>query len=273
MPDIRSLLVHLDTGSQAAARLAAGIALAKRFDATLDVMFAVTPATLAVGWAGAAESAALLAELDQQRRDEARAAFDAAAAGAGVPMGWHESAAGLPVAATIEAALTRDLVLLGQRNPAERWSAILPPDFVESVVIGSGQGTLVLPYTGAPAGFGERALVAWKPTREAGRALRAALPFLQRAKVVDLVAWGEDGVATVAAAEAHLGRHGVSCRVHRQGVAPDPVGEALLSQAADFGSDLLVMGLYGHSRAREWVLGGASRTLLQSMTLPVLMAH
>jgi nucleotide-binding universal stress UspA family protein len=61
--------------------------------------------------------------------------------------------------------------------------------------------------------------------------------------------------------------------MHRRNGAPESVGDALLSLAADTSADLLVMGCYGHTRAREWVLGGATRTVLKSMTLPVLMAH
>jgi nucleotide-binding universal stress UspA family protein len=70
-----------------------------------------------------------------------------------------------------------------------------------------------------------------------------------------------------------LARHGVNAEIEQTVSADLPVGEVLLSRAADLGVDLLVMGAYGHSRARELLLGGATRSLLRSMTVPVLMSH
>ena len=108
-------------------------------------------------------------------------------------------------------------------------------------------------------------------------ALYAALPFLQSAERVILALWADPGdgedAATGPDIELALRRHGVNVIVQREVASAREVGELLLSKAADLGADLLVMGCYGHGRAREWVLGGASRTVLQSMTVPVLMAH
>ena len=73
--------------------------------------------------------------------------------------------------------------------------------------------------------------------------------------------------------DGYLRLHGVAAQWHHRGEEPAELGELLLSQAFDLGADLLVMGCYGHGRAREWMLGGVSRTVLRSMTLPVLMAH
>jgi nucleotide-binding universal stress UspA family protein len=71
----------------------------------------------------------------------------------------------------------------------------------------------------------------------------------------------------------HLARHGVKAEIERTVSAGLPAGDVLLSRAADFGADLLVIGAYGHSRVRELLLGGATRSILQSMTLPVLISH
>jgi nucleotide-binding universal stress UspA family protein len=136
-------------------------------------------------------------------------------------------------------------------------------------------------------------IVAWSPARETARALRDALPLLAAAETVELVrladdATGDDGPEPLQAVRAYLRRHGVEAtvRVLARGTAaapgsllgggwtPDvPVAEALLSHAADTGADLIVMGGYGHARLRELALGGVTRTMLQSMTVPVLMSH
>jgi nucleotide-binding universal stress UspA family protein len=122
-------------------------------------------------------------------------------------------------------------------------------------------------------------LVAWNARREAARAVFDALPLLQRAKEVKVV-WvnpqSEGELARdVPAADicTALARHGVKCEA-TQAVQPHSnVGRTLLMQAKDYGADLLVMGCYGHSRLREFVLGGASEYVLRHMTVPVLMSH
>jgi len=96
-----------------------------------------------------------------------------------------------------------------------------------------------------------------------------ALPLLQRAKQVHVAGWDSEPRDL----EHLFYHHGIDAVFHREGKAPAHVGEYMLSRAAELGADLLVMGCYGHSRARELVLGGASRTVLDSMTLPVLMVH
>ncbi len=135
--------------------------------------------------------------------------------------------------------------------------------------------------------MGERVLVAWNATREATRAVHDALPFLVKAKevVVYRINPPQTGHASGADIAAHLARHGVKVEAHDTvsklpasetaviGPRSMGVGDLLLSAAADFSSDLLVMGAYGHSRVRELVLGGATRYVLQHMTVPVLMSH
>ncbi|MFZ2650761.1 MAG: universal stress protein, partial [Burkholderiaceae bacterium] len=173
--------------------------------------------------------------------------------------------------------LVADLLVLGQRAEPGEAPAGVTPDFNESVLFASGKPALLIPsiYKGEP--IGRVVLVAWKPTREAARALSAAMPFLRRAQKVHVAVWGEPGSDAMQGpapdVEASLRRHGVTAVLHRDAANPSEVGELLLSRAADLGADLLVMGCYGHSRAREWALGGASRSVLQAMTVPVLMSH
>lgn len=116
-------------------------------------------------------------------------------------------------------------------------------------------------------------LVAWKETRTSARAVSAALPWLQWAGQVHAVRFGEDVEGQLQSLQDYLQAHGVHIKPHAGGPEDSDVGERLLSMAADVGADLLVMGCHGHGRTREWVPGGATRTVLASMTLPVLMAH
>jgi nucleotide-binding universal stress UspA family protein len=170
-----------------------------------------------------------------------------------------------------------DLVVLGQTDTSEVLPAMMS-DFPEYVVMYSGRPVLVVPYAGNFTQTGRKVLVAWDGSQEASRALVGALPLLRQAAEVKVVVFnaeqqvnmhGEQPGADIA---LYLARHGVKVDVMQE-VTDQDSGNALLSLAADTCADLLVMGCYAHSRFRELLLGGASRTVLESMTLPVLMAH
>ncbi|MBI5907374.1 MAG: universal stress protein, partial [Burkholderiales bacterium] len=169
-----------------------------------------------------------------------------------------------------------DLLVLGQHNPSDTESAHVPADFVETVMAISGKPSLILPSASRPLAGGATVVIAWKPTRAAARAVDAAMPLLRDARRVHVVSWASE--EAVIGGErldlnGYLKLHGVEATWHSQGEEPEELGELLLSCAFDLEADLLVMGCYGHSRAREWLLGGTSRVVLRSMTLPVLMAH
>ncbi|MDP1901739.1 MAG: universal stress protein [Rubrivivax sp.] len=274
---MKSVLVHLDASPRSAVRLALAHRVAQQQGARLTAMYAVLPSLLAVPWAsaeGMSSAASALFEFDRLQRDRARALFDREA-GSG-PMQWLEANFEGLRFAFLQAALFADLVVLGQGDSSDDQTGALPPDFVPSVITDSGRPTLVVPCVGPAEQIGSQVLLAWKPTREAARAASAALPWLRQAAAVHVArqpAAQEGGHADIAALESWLRLQGVTAPLRRHVLGSGEVGEALLSLAADTAADLLVMGCYGHSRARELVLGGASRTVLQSMTLPVLMAH
>ena len=170
-----------------------------------------------------------------------------------------------------------DLVILGQVNPDDPISP-MEEETPEYVAMNSARPVLVVPYAGHFEVPFQRVLVAWDGSMEATRAITAAIPLMEQAGKVTLAvfnagrepeAHGSEPGADMA---LYLARHGIKVEVSSQVTAID-VGSALLSFASDIDADLLVMGCYGHSRLREIMLGGASRTVLQSMTLPVLMAH
>jgi len=168
-----------------------------------------------------------------------------------------------------------DLTVLGQGRDLGEASADLsglPADLVLAV----GRPILVVPRYGAFPSMGANVLVAWDASREATRAAHDALPLLRGARNVTVLSIDpEDGEPRVPGGDIalHLARHGVPVQTAAVYGADIAVGDLLLSYAADRGIDMIVMGAYGHARLRELILGGATRHLLQSMTVPVFMSH
>ncbi|MFC6280964.1 MULTISPECIES: universal stress protein [Polaromonas] len=269
----KSILLHLDGSVRAAERVKAACWLADDFDAQVICMSCTMSALMRYPFAleGAAQAISIMQELDKECRDKAFATF--VAAGAGSPrLTWAEPLADAPWG-FVRRALYADLMILGQRDPDDPAAGELPADFLPSLLVDSGRPALILPYAGAIAPIGRTVLVAWKETREAARAVSAALPWLRNANHVHVVCYGESARESLHALHGYLEVQGISATLHPGGPEQGDAGSNLLSMAADLGSDLLVMGCYGHSRAREWVWGGATHTILQSMTLPVLMSH
>ncbi|WP_166877707.1 universal stress protein [Massilia mucilaginosa] len=152
------------------------------------------------------------------------------------------------------------------------------PDYTEYVLLNCARPVLVLPAAGAGGAIGKRVTVAWNGSVEAVRAISGALALLQGAAQVDLVVVGKNdqqdlrGEQPGADIALYLARHGIKVDLSTVHGGGDD-GEALLSFAAEKGSDLIVMGAFGHSRLREFVLGGVSRTALRSSPIPLWMAH
>lgn len=170
-----------------------------------------------------------------------------------------------------------DLMVIGQFESSAGVPGLLP-SFPESVVINCVRPVLVLPSVYTFSMLPSTAVVAWDGSMTATRAVAGALPLLKRAGQVRLVilnpgeradAHGEQPGADMA---LYLARHGIRIEVMVRETSLE-AGEALLSLCADEGADLLVMGAFGHTRFRELLLGGATRTIFDAMTLPVLMAH
>lgn len=283
MNALRRILVHVDGSPRSATRLRLARRLGQAQGAGVEAVFAVTPAwmELPLSAMGDASAGVLLQEAEAARRRDARAVFERENEGPGPLATWDEGGSEAAIPALATRALCSDLLVLGQhdRNDPLAWG--VPSDFVPSVLADSGRPALVVPWAGEVGEVGRRVLVAWKDSREAARALSAALPLLQAAEQVDIALWreptlateGEEAPESLSRLQTWLAAHGLTPRIRPQGAASAELGERLLSLAADVGADLLVMGCYGHTRAREWLLGGATRTVLSSMTLPVLMAH
>jgi len=277
MSAYRSILFHMDGSAHCSARLQIALRLARRHEGELTALYGVTPHPLQYPneFAIGTGTATGMSQSESGRLGRAKAVFDKAIGSSGQRAKWAVTTDRLLNDFTRHAYYA-DLLVMGQRDPQEPPQSEVPPDFVESVIIDSGKPVLVIPHIGATDPIGRVALVAWKEARESARALAAAMPLLQRAERVEVAMWGDLGSTQrrePTDIEAFLQKHGVKARIHRQGEEPPQLGEYLLSLVADVSAELLVMGCYGHSRARELILGGTTRTVLNSMTVPVLMAH
>jgi nucleotide-binding universal stress UspA family protein len=175
----------------------------------------------------------------------------------------------------ITMARLHDLVVMGQPDPDVPSNGLRPSE----VVLAAGRPALIVPYAGEFTELGRNILVAWNGTREAARALHDAMFLIDGAAAVTVLQidppGGEGGIPDLSAADvvAALRRRGVAAKAESTVSDGTPVADIVLSLAADLTADLVVMGAWGHSRLREFVLGGASRGVLQEMTVPVLMSH
>lgn len=274
----KQILVHLDATPSCRARLEVAHRLARQHDAALNALYATTSSIVVMSYPDAATADLLvkMRELDAERRDRARVVFDAVAAKGGVSAAWAEVPEQPIIGIFAQQALFADLLVLGQHDPSSYVANEVPADFVEAVMADSGKAGLIIPYTGTFDRVASTIVIAWKDTREAARAVTAAMPLLQLAQQVHVLSWATQEGGVIGARldlDSYLRRHGVLAHWHREPAEPTQVGDLLLSRSFDLGADLLVMGCYGHTRLREWVVGGTSRTVLRSMTLPVLMAH
>lgn len=271
----KTIVVHLGTDTRADARLGLACRLAAESDAHLVGLFAL--AALPVPFTLTGNAGSVLESEMRWRQEvaaERRAQFTRASAEAGIALAEWRQPQDEALRALRVSARYADLIVMGQRDAAAA-DARVPAGLIEDVVLSGGRPVLIVPYAGRFASVGARVLVAWNASREAARAITDALPILARARHVEVVVFdggGDHGEQPGADLALWLARHGVKATAAQQHAGFD-VGEQILSRAADTDADLIVMGAYGHSRTRELVLGGATRTLLGAMTVPVLMSH
>jgi nucleotide-binding universal stress UspA family protein len=167
-----------------------------------------------------------------------------------------------------------DLAIVGQAQPE---TSTLEEVIGETTLFESGRPVIFVPYIQKGAFKLDNVMVCWDGSRPAARAIGDAMPILVKAGGVEIVIvtkerGKQDEIEGVDMGQ-HLARHGVKVEVHRIPGGDIDVADALLSHAADSGTDFIVMGGYGHSRFREFVLGGVTHSIFRSMTVPVLMSH
>ena len=296
MSEIRKLLILVNDSPRSRNVAMLGARLAQAHGAQASVLYAATMPTIGayITPEAAAIGLRMQAEADTARRERAAALVAEASSETGVPL-QMEVPSGEALPTVLQQSRSVDLVVLGQRDPDTTDG--IPAGFAGQLITGAACPLLFVPYVNAarvppdqPPRCGTRAMVAWADNRESARALRDALPLLRRASKVKLVSFseGEDAAQLgLEAAAAYLRLHQIEAEITVLHTRPDsvsermranwtpdtPLAQGLLSHAFDMDADLIVMGGYGHPRLWELVLGGVTRTMLQSMTVPVLMSH
>jgi len=276
---IKDLVVHLSCVGQPDAAGPFAISIAETFGAHVSgVAFSyepVIPPTI---------MGSIPASLIEQQRVEndkaasdARMKFDAAARRAGVSFDSRVLTASLPGSADRFGEIARrfDLSVVGQAEPGLLAGA--QELVAESALFASGRPVVLVPYIQKAGLKLDRIMVCWDASRTAARAVADALPLLAHAKAIDVVMIASERPKSddIPGADIgqHLARHGLKVEVKRIVATESDVASTILSHAADTSADFIVMGGYGHSRLREFVLGGATRGIMSAMTVPVLMSH
>ncbi len=217
------------------------------------------------------------AEQAQQRLERVLSVFDAAMGRIGVASFETRLIEGDAVEAISVLARHCDLVVLGQTDP-DAPAPLLPADFPEDVILRCGRPVLVVPRAGQFDTVGRKPLVAWDSSMSAARSVANAIPLLQRAEQIDLVMFSPGAKDGAHAKQSrtdmalYLARHGINIKAEHRRAAVQ-VGPALLSLSSELGSDVIVMGAYGHHRLRDILLGSVTQSILQSTTVPALMSH
>lgn len=259
---IKSILVVLSGGGGDEGRLAQGFALAQSHGSTLAVLhvkpsplvyatpseFGMPATVIADIQVGIEATAAGVERMAKQAAEKARVQVD-----------WRCEEGDEPAIAAIHARYV-DL-------------AIVAPDLAEDLVFVSS-GPVLAFADGLLPRVPKRVLIAWNGSREAGRAVRDALPLLKSATSVDVLVVDPPGERPIGQDLARtLAQHGVKVDLRERIAGSKSAEMVILEEARTSGADLLVMGAYGHSRLREWVLGGATAEALKNTAVPVLLAH
>lgn len=271
----KTILVHVDQSHHAAARIkiAAKIAIAENAHLVGTAMTGISRYIYQEG------VVFINADIDAlyERANLALDQFEAIASQMGVLTYERRLVDDEPEGGIALQARYSDLVVVSQSDPSEQDFAVLS-DLPEYVMLNAVRPVLVIPYAGEFEHVGRNILVAWDGSMQATRAIVNAIPLLQKANNVTVALFnssngynvhGEQPGADIA---LYLARHRVKVDVAQERTEHD-IGNALLSLACDKGADLIVMGGYGHTRFREVLLGGVTKTILNTMTVPVLLSH
>ena len=275
---IKDILVSLPIGRLSDSAISYAVSVAEAFEAHLTGMAFVhtpfVPGTV-FGGAGTGFIATYRAQVEQAAK-AAVAKFEDCARHAGLSATSQTLESELADLDDLFTQATRrfDLSVVGQIEPGKETLGIMLP---ETALFGSGRPVLVVPYVQKAGMKLNRTLICWDGSQAAARAIGDAMPFLVRTKSIDVltVMKSETVGNELPSADMaqHLARHNLKVDFKRIVANDQDIGNTILSAAADLGSDMIVMGGYGHSRLREFVLGGATRAVLNAMTVAVLMSH
>jgi nucleotide-binding universal stress UspA family protein len=272
---INDIIVNLSVSAKANSASDYAISLAAALNAHLTGIIFLYGPTIPVSRAGYVPPELEVIERHNEAAVKAaRESFTTASTRAGV------KAESLTVSTSLVSAGDRfgqiarcfDLAVVGQAEPETKMENI-----IESALFDSGGPVIVVPYIQQAPLRLDHIMVCWDGSRAAARAIRDAIPFLRRAGRIEVVIVtnerSKQDQIERADIGAHLARHGLKVAIKRMPPGDVDVAALLLSHAADEDIDFIVMGGYGHSRLREFVLGGVTRSMLRTMTAPVLMSH
>jgi len=275
---IKDLLVNLTIGAERDYAADYAVSIAEAFAAHIaGIAFAYEPVVPPTIMGGIPAN-----YIEAQRADaekaagEAVARYEEKARRAGLSAESRVMDASIAGASDLFGRMARrfDISVVGQAEPEK----VAPEELIiEAALFESGRPVVVVPYIQRDGLKLDRVLIGWDGSRNAARSIGDALPLLALAKSVDVVMVASDKVKSDELPGAdiaeHLARHRLKVEVKRMPSGGIDVANALLSYAADASIDFIVMGGYGHSRLREFILGGATRGILTSMTVPVMMSH
>jgi len=275
---LKDFLVHIPVDDRTNAIIDCSISLAQHFGAHLDGVVRVYEtfnSAVAIAVPSTAMELTTVFEPNLEIAAGILEQFETAAKAAGIPHGFRticEEASSVWQSAT-DLSRLYDLVVVAQPDLGKPTN---DDPLVETLLLRGGRPLLVVPYIHRGPLQANHIMICWDGGSSAARAVHDAMPFLRKATTVDVVAVNGSEAAARNAPEAlkdHLARHGVAAHVHRLFSDETEVHDVLLSFAADVDAGLIVMGGYGHSKLREYVLGGVTRGILETMTVPVLMSH
>lgn len=279
--DIKNILVHVDNSERCEERLNEATTLAKQHEAHLSGLYVIPEPFYPFFAESAFLSEELTENLEKEGREDCRQAkadFLSFVEREGLSAEWREEQG--PLGSVVgRHARYADMTVISMGS-VEDQAKYSDPFLAADVVMDSGRPVLIVPNAGHFDGVGKRMLVCWNTSREAVRAVNDALPLLERADKVTLLAVnpknptsGDHGEIPCADVALHLARHGIKAEAATTMTDISNIGEVILSQAFDLDVDLIVAGAYGHSRTREWILGGVTETLMRESAVPVFMAH
>ena len=274
---IKDIVVNLNVGAKAHPAGDYAVSVAAAFDAYLKgIVFLYSPILPASGAGYVPPEVEAIERHNQAAVAAIQERFADASGRAGIKAEVLTLSASLVSAGDQFGRIARrfDLAVVGQAEPKTN---AVEGIIVEAALFDSGRPVIIVPYIQIAPLKLDRVMVCWDGGRVAARAIGDAVPLLQRAGQVEVVMvaneLGKQDQIEGADVGAHLARHGLNVEVKRVLLGDIDVADALLSHAADEGVDFIVMGGYGHSRLREFVLGGITRSFMESMTVPVLMSH
>ncbi|MGJ3260903.1 MAG: universal stress protein [Rhodospirillales bacterium] len=277
---IKDIVVHLSGTEGGKAVVEAAVGLAQKHEARLIGLFAGVPYDMPT-YVVAQLPAEVITAHQQHVEETAKATadmFEKACTTNGISHDYREGDWREPVDDIVNLhARYADLVMIAQPNGD---GAIAHArEVADRIVLGSGAPVIVVPRNSPKKDIGSKVLVGWDGGAHAARAIRDALPILEKASAVKVLAVdpkpGRAGLGDLPGADlsAFLATHGVKAEAdHMKSVGGD-VGTTILNQASDYGADLIVCGGYGHSRIGELLLGGVTDTLMEQSSVAVLMSH